>query len=108
MPARRGFLRSQTDMQHRHAHGAVQSQARRILSEFEHRRIAARARPRARAGDGRGPGMTGLKSEYKHGFVTDVETETIRKGLNEDVIRLISGKKQEPEWLLEYRLKAYR
>ena len=52
--------------------------------------------------------MTGLKSEYKHGFVTDVEAETIRKGLNEDVVRLISAKKQEPEWLLEYRLKAYR
>src|SRR6476469_4949003 len=46
--------------------------------------------------------------EYKYGFVTDVETETIPKGLNEDVIRLISGKKDEPEWLLEWRLKAYR
>jgi Fe-S cluster assembly protein SufB len=46
--------------------------------------------------------------EYKYGFVTDVETETIPKGLNEDVIRLISQKKNEPEWLLEWRLKAYR
>ncbi|HEX6972935.1 MAG TPA: Fe-S cluster assembly protein SufB [Vicinamibacterales bacterium] len=46
--------------------------------------------------------------EYKYGFVTDVETETIPKGLNEDVIRLISEKKGEPEWLLEWRLKAYR
>src|SRR5574339_1310269 len=46
--------------------------------------------------------------EYKYGFYTDVETETIPKGLNEDVIRLISAKKQEPEWLLEWRLKAYR
>src|SRR4029450_11168199 len=46
--------------------------------------------------------------EYKYGFYTDVETETIPKGLSEDVIRLISQKKQEPEWLLEWRLKAYR
>jgi Fe-S cluster assembly protein SufB len=46
--------------------------------------------------------------EYKYGFVTDIETETIARGLNEDVIRLISSKKNEPEWLLEWRLKAYR
>ena len=46
--------------------------------------------------------------EYKHGFVTDVESDTIPKGLNEDVIRLISAKKEEPEWLLDWRLKAYR
>jgi Fe-S cluster assembly protein SufB len=46
--------------------------------------------------------------EYKYGFYTDVETETIPKGLNEDVIRRISEKKQEPEWLLQWRLKAYR
>ncbi len=46
--------------------------------------------------------------EYKFGFVTDIETETIPKGLNEDVVRLISAKKGEPEWLLEYRLKAFR
>ncbi|MEN9918967.1 MAG: Fe-S cluster assembly protein SufB [Bacteroidota bacterium] len=46
--------------------------------------------------------------EYKYGFVTDIESESISKGLNEDVIRLISSKKNEPEWLLEYRLKAYR
>lgn len=52
--------------------------------------------------------MKEVKTEYKHGFVTDVESETIRRGLGEDVIRLISGKKSEPEWLLEYRLKAYR
>lgn len=47
-------------------------------------------------------------SDYKYGFVTDVETEVIQKGLNEDIVRLISGKKGEPDWLLEYRLKAYR
>ena len=46
--------------------------------------------------------------EYKYGFVTDVESETIPKGLSEDVVRLISAKKGEPEWLLEWRLKAYR
>jgi Fe-S cluster assembly protein SufB len=46
--------------------------------------------------------------EYKYGFVTDIETETVPPGLNEDVIRLISAKKKEPEFLLEWRLKAYR
>jgi Fe-S cluster assembly protein SufB len=46
--------------------------------------------------------------EYKYGFYTDIETETIPKGLSEDVVRLISEKKGEPEWLLEWRLKAYR
>ena len=47
-------------------------------------------------------------SEYKYGFTTDIETDIIPKGLNEDVIRLISAKKGEPEWLLDFRLKAYR
>ena len=46
--------------------------------------------------------------EYKHGFVTDIEAETIPKGLNEDIIKLISKKKNEPEFLLNWRLKAYR
>ncbi|MCI6702000.1 MAG: Fe-S cluster assembly protein SufB [Prevotellaceae bacterium] len=46
--------------------------------------------------------------KYEFGFTTDVHTEIIEKGLNEDVIRLISSKKNEPEWLLEFRLKAYR
>lgn len=46
--------------------------------------------------------------EYKYGFVTDIETEVIPKGINEDVIRLISSKKEEPEWMLEFRLKAFR
>src|SRR5512137_1095141 len=46
--------------------------------------------------------------EYKYGFVTDIESETLAKGLNEEVIRLISSKKNEPEWLLEWRLKAFR
>jgi len=49
-----------------------------------------------------------VKKEYKYGFYTDVETETVPPGLNEDIIRLISHKKQEPEWLLEWRLKSYR
>ena len=46
--------------------------------------------------------------DYKYGFTTDVETDIIHSGINEDVIRLISSKKNEPEWLLEFRLKAYR
>ena len=45
---------------------------------------------------------------YKYGFISNINTEIIDKGLNEDVIRLISSKKNEPEWLLEFRLKAYR
>lgn len=49
-----------------------------------------------------------VKREYKYGFYTDVETETVPPGLNEDIIRLISAKKNEPDWLLEWRLKAYR
>ena len=48
------------------------------------------------------------QQEYKYGFTTDVETEIISSGLNEDVIRLISAKKNEPDWLLDFRLKAYR
>ena len=46
--------------------------------------------------------------KYEYGFTTDVHTEIIERGLNEDVIRLISAKKEEPEWLLDFRLKAYR
>ncbi len=46
--------------------------------------------------------------KYKYGFVTDIETEKAPKGLNEDIIRFISEKKEEPEWMLEWRLKAYR
>jgi Fe-S cluster assembly scaffold protein SufB len=46
--------------------------------------------------------------EYKYGFTTDIETETIAKGLSEDTVRLISSKKNEPEWMLDFRLKAYR
>ncbi len=46
--------------------------------------------------------------EYKWGFVTDIEADTAPRGLNEDIIRFISAKKHEPEWLLEWRLKAYR
>ena len=49
-----------------------------------------------------------VHKKYEHGFETDVETETAPPGLNEDIIRLISRKKNEPEWLLEWRLKAYR
>ena len=48
------------------------------------------------------------EEKYKYGFTTEVHTDIIERGLNEDVIRLISSKKDEPEWLLEFRLKAYR
>jgi Fe-S cluster assembly protein SufB len=49
-----------------------------------------------------------VKREYKEGFVTDIESDTIAPGLNEDTVRLISAKKNEPEFMLEYRLKAFR
>src|ERR671932_719816 len=49
-----------------------------------------------------------VNKPYEHGFRTEIEAETAPKGLNEDIIRLISSKKNEPEWLLEFRLKAYR
>jgi len=48
------------------------------------------------------------KEEYKYGFVTDIEMESAPKGLSEDIVRFISAKKNEPEWLLAWRLKAYR
>ena len=47
-------------------------------------------------------------SEYKYGFVTDIETESFAKGLNEDTVRMISAKKNEPEWMCEFRLQAFR
>src|ERR671911_1071390 len=46
--------------------------------------------------------------EYEHGWSTNIETESAPKGLNEDIVRFISAKKNEPEWLLQWRLKAYR
>ena len=49
-----------------------------------------------------------VNREYQHGWVTDIESDTVPPGLSEDVVRLISQKKKEPEWLLEWRLKAYR
>ncbi|MFP6563236.1 MAG: Fe-S cluster assembly protein SufB [Myxococcota bacterium] len=47
------------------------------------------------------------REEYRYGFVTDIEQDTVAPGLSEEVVRLISAKKKEPEWLLEWRLKAY-
>ena len=47
-------------------------------------------------------------SEYKYGFTTDIESDTIPKGLSEEVVRIISTKKNEPQWMLDYRLKAYK
>jgi Fe-S cluster assembly protein SufB len=49
-----------------------------------------------------------VHGEYKYGFVSDIEQELLPKGLNEDVVRFISAKKEEPEWMLEWRLKAFR
>jgi Fe-S cluster assembly protein SufB len=49
-----------------------------------------------------------IDKDYEWGFVTDIETDTFKKGLSEDVIRALSSKKNEPEWMLEFRLKAYR
>ena len=46
--------------------------------------------------------------EYKYGFVTEIESEMVPRGLNEEIVRTISAKKKEPEWMLEWRLKAYR
>ena len=48
------------------------------------------------------------EQEYKYGFTADIETETIGKGLSEEVVRLISAKKGEPEWMTERRVVAYR
>ena len=48
------------------------------------------------------------EKEYEHGFVTEVDQEFIPKGLNEDIIRLISSKKDEPQWMLDFRLEAFR
>ncbi len=49
-----------------------------------------------------------VKQDYKYGFVTDVDSDTVPRGLNEDIVRMISAKKKEPQWLLDWRLKAYR
>jgi len=49
-----------------------------------------------------------IAADYKHGFVTDIEADTFPPGLSEDTIRALSAKKKEPEWMLEYRLKAFR
>jgi Fe-S cluster assembly protein SufB len=49
-----------------------------------------------------------VNREYQHGWVTDIEAETVPRGLSEDIVRMISAKKNEPEWLLDWRLKAYR
>ena len=48
------------------------------------------------------------EDSYKYGFVTDIDSETAPRGLSEDVVRFISAKKNEPDWLLQWRLKAYR
>lgn len=52
--------------------------------------------------------LAGLNEKYKYGFVTDIDTETAPKGLNEDTVRFISMKKNEPQWMLDWRLAAFR
>ena len=49
-----------------------------------------------------------INREYEYGFVTDIEQDIIPPGLNEDVVRIISDKKNEPKWLLDWRLKAFK
>ena len=49
-----------------------------------------------------------VQQDYKYGFVSDIEEDTFAPGLSEEVIRALSARKEEPEWLLEWRLKAYR
>src|ERR1700741_713470 len=49
-----------------------------------------------------------INSEYKYGFVSDIESDNAPKGLSEDIVRFISAKKNEPQWMLDWRLKAYR
>src|SRR5437667_5560727 len=49
-----------------------------------------------------------LSREYPYGFVTEIDEDSVAAGLSEDVVRIISAKKNEPEWMLEWRLKAYR
>ena len=49
-----------------------------------------------------------VKEDYKYGFVTDIESETLPPGINEDTIQFISEKKKEPSWLLDWRINAYR
>ena len=49
-----------------------------------------------------------VNREYQHGFVTEIETDQFPPGLSEETVRLLSAKKEEPEWLLDWRLKAYR
>ena len=51
---------------------------------------------------------TDIDSEYKWGFTIDIDEDSAPRGLNEDIVRFISAKKEEPEWMLEWRLKAYR
>ncbi len=54
------------------------------------------------------PIVSWANQEYKYGFTTDIESDSAPPGLSEDIVRFISAKKDEPAWLLEWRLKAYR
>ena len=70
--------------------------------------LASSAKPTSAADTRRETIDAATGGEYKYGFTSDIETDIIPRGLNEDVIRLISAKKGEPQWLLEFRLRAYR
>jgi Fe-S cluster assembly protein SufB len=101
----------QTD-QRRHPAGPRQRQALRDGAAVP---ATALPRPPSSCARRRGFMSTSTKTiqdlteqEYKYGFVTDIESETVPRGLNEETIRLISEKKREPEFMLEWRLKAYR
>src|SRR5207253_2510727 len=92
---------------HRRAWLTIPSNSCRI--RFRHGHISATCDAQRTSG---APMSSGIEAQvlqpYKYGFVTDIESETVPPGLSEDVIRLISQKKGEPPWMLEWRLRAYR
>ena len=93
-------------------HATMAMSTRRSLAAETCARARARARPREAAHGiaARKPrnSVADLGEKYKYGFVTDIEMERAPKGLNEDTVRFISAKKGEPEWMLEWRLAAFR
>jgi len=79
-----------------------------VRSEAPDATVAERSSVPSRGKDADDPIQQFLKRDYKYGFVSDIESESIPKGLSEETVRLISAKKKEPEWLLHFRLNAYR
>ncbi|MCM1293427.1 MAG: Fe-S cluster assembly protein SufB [Bacteroides sp.] len=83
------------------------------MSKIESKDKPNKDKPTSASSQGEAPDSADIindvtKGDYKYGFTTDIDTEIIPRGLNEDVIRFISARKGEPDWLLEFRLKAYR